>query len=81
MNIKQMVPLIQELSIERGVPNNVRGSLQEAVEILNDKKSEQERISSVISILDEATNDSNVSPHIRTRMWNLVSSLEAMMKA
>ena len=81
MEIKQIITLIQELTVERGVPNNVRASLQEVVEILRDKKTEQERISSVISILDEASNDPNVSPHIRTRMWNLVSSLEAMMKS
>ena len=81
MDIKQIINLIQELSAERGVPNNIRGSLQEAVDILKDDKSEQERISSVISILDESSNDPNLSPHIRTRMWNLVSSLEVMMKS
>ena len=81
MDIKTVVSLIQELSIERGVPNNVRGSLQEAVDILENKSSEQERVSSIVSILDDASNDPNVSPHIRTRMWNLVSSLEEMMKS
>ena len=81
MDIKQVIILIDEISKEREVPNNVRISLQEAVDILKDSKSEQERISSVISILDEASNDPNVSPHIRTRMWNLVSYLEEMMKS
>jgi len=63
------------------VPNNVRSSLQEAIGILqNTGVNNQEKVSCVISILDESSGDPNLSPYARTRMWNLISSLEAMMK-
>ncbi len=81
MDMKQTIIIIQELSVERGVPNNVRGSLNETIEILQNSKSEQEGVSSAISILDESSNDPNVAPHIRTQMWNILSSLEGMRKS
>jgi len=80
MDFKKAIGTIGEISNERGLPNNVREMLHEAAGILKDDKSEQERISSVVSMLDEASNDPNVPQHIRTRIWNLVSSLESMLK-
>jgi uncharacterized protein (UPF0147 family) len=80
MEIKLIIKTIHEVSTERGIPNNVREMLNESADILKNDKTEQERISSVVSILDDASNDPNVPPHIRTRIWNLVSSLESMLK-
>ncbi len=81
MDMKGLVLAAEELSSERGVPNNVRTMLQEAVVTLGHSGPKEEKLSSVISILDEATNDPNVSPYVRTRIWNLVSSVEEMMKS
>lgn len=70
--------LLQEIMGDRGVPRNIKSSIEESITIMGGSDSEEEKIASVISILDEASTDPNISLHTRTRIWNMVSVLESI---
>lgn len=77
MESQEITSLLQDIMEDRGVPRNIKASLEESVVILNGKDSEEEKIASIISILDDASGDPNLSFHARTKIWNMVSVLES----
>ena len=64
----------------RGVPRNIKLSLEDSINTINNLESEDEKISCIISVLDDASNDPNLSSYARTQIWNMVSVLEEMKK-
>lgn len=70
--------LLKEIMDDRGVPRNIKASLEESISILNGSDSEEEKIASIISILDDASGDPNISFHTRTKIWKMVSFLEGI---
>jgi hypothetical protein len=79
--IKQALDLLEDIMKDRGVPRNVKNSIEESMESLKDSnESENVRISTVISVLDEASNDPNLSLYARTKIWDVVSKLEGLNK-
>lgn len=78
MKSKAIVSILKDISDDRGVPKNIKSSIDESIKIFNGKASGEEKIAYVISILDEAANDPNISPHTRTLIWNAVSHLEGL---
>ncbi len=74
----QISTMLEEIMGDRGVPRNIKTSLEESVDILNGKDSVEEKVASIISILDEASGDPNLSLHARTKIWNMVSVLESL---
>ncbi len=79
-NRKMINGLLEDIMKDRGVPRNIKSSIEESIKILNSKDPEEEKIATIISILDEASNDPNLSPHARTKIWNMVSVLESFKK-
>ncbi len=75
-NATEIENLLQEILNDRGVPRNIKSSIEESIGILGNKDPEDQKIATIISILDEASNDPNLSPHARTKIWNMVSVLE-----
>ncbi len=76
---KQIVmELIQEILGDRGVPRNIKESLQVSMGVFERPSSDNEKISELISVLDEAANDPNLSMSARTMIWNTVSVIEDM---
>jgi uncharacterized protein (UPF0147 family) len=76
MEKNEIIQLIEEIMNDRGVPRNIKGSLEESISVLNSTGSEEEKIAHVTSLLDDASTDPNVSAHTRTRIWNVVSVVE-----
>ncbi len=77
--LEDITEFIEELSEDRRVPRNIRALIQEAVDALNDKKQDTTvKLSTAISLLDEASNDPNIPSHTRTQIWNLVGMLESL---
>ena len=68
--------LIQEIMEDRGVPRNIKASLEESMTILNGEDSEEVKVANIISILDDCSADPNLSFCARTKIWNMVSVLE-----
>ncbi|MEM5812470.1 MAG: UPF0147 family protein [Candidatus Aenigmatarchaeota archaeon] len=76
MERSEIIHLIEEIINERGVPRNIKSSLENSILILNSEGPEEEKLAHVTAILDEASTDPNISPHTRTRIWNVVSIVE-----
>ncbi|RLI98646.1 MAG: hypothetical protein DRO99_00200 [Candidatus Aenigmatarchaeota archaeon] len=70
--------LLRDILDDRGVPKNIKESLEGIIGILDAKVSDNEKASQIISILDDAANDPNISFSARTLIWNTVSAMEGM---
>lgn len=78
---ENVIPLIEQIVNDRSVPRNIRTKCQESIEILKDEKQDIAiRINTVISNMDEISNDPNIPMYTRTQVWNIVSILESMQK-
>ncbi|MGJ7029186.1 hypothetical protein HNR54_001561 [Methanothermobacter sp. DSM 3267] len=64
---------------DNSVPRNIRRAAEESKEILNNEDEDSTvRASTVISILDEISNDPNIPIHARTLVWEILSELESI---
>ncbi len=75
---EQIINMFQRFMKERGVPRNIKRLVEESMEILEGDGSKEVKISSIITLLDEASNDPNLSMFARTELWNIVSFLESL---
>ncbi|MCK4335174.1 MAG: UPF0147 family protein [Candidatus Aenigmarchaeota archaeon] len=79
--IEKALELLEDIMRDRGVPRNVKSSIEKSINSLKgEKESENVRISTVISVLDESSNDPNISLYARTKIWDVVSKLEELNK-
>lgn len=61
------------------VPRNIREAAQESNELLHDEHQDQSvKISTVLTKLDEISNDPNIPVHARTLIWEVLSKLESI---
>lgn len=77
-NKEEIITILDTIINDRGVPKNVKGSVEEAITILKNPKADNVKVAETISILDEVTTDPNLSVHTRTVLWDAVSKLEAL---
>lgn len=81
MDMEIINELLDEVSVDRTVPRNIRNMITEAKGHLSNKKQDVAvRINSAISLLDDVSNDPNIPVYTRTQIWNIVSLLEAANK-
>ncbi|MEM7826270.1 MAG: UPF0147 family protein [Candidatus Aenigmatarchaeota archaeon] len=78
MDLQQVFSLLDLVINDRTVPKNIRRVAEEARNVLKDEKQPEDlRLSSAIQMLDEIINDPNMPMYARTKIWNVVSLLEA----
>jgi len=78
---EEVINLIQQIANDRTVPRNIRSKCEESIEVLKDEKEDAAvRINTVISSMDEVSNDPNIPTYTRTQVWNIVSIMESMQK-
>lgn len=77
---EQIIPLLRQIADDRTVPRNIRTKCEESIQILSGAQDKAVKINTVISSLDEVTNDPNIPMYTRTVVWNIVSLLEAEQK-
>lgn len=71
--------ILQHITEDTSVPRNIRRAADESKDILaKDDNEPTVRASTVISILDEISNDPNIPIHARTLIWNVLSELESV---
>jgi uncharacterized protein (UPF0147 family) len=64
---------------DTSVPRNIRRAAEESRDLLMATDDEPSiRASTVISILDEISNDPNIPIHARTLIWEVLSELESI---
>ena len=78
---ENVIPIIQQIANDRSVPRNIRIMCENSIHILqNEKEDLAVRVNTVISDLDEISNDPNIPTYTRTQVWNIVSLLESIQK-
>ncbi|MDI6701711.1 UPF0147 family protein [Methanothermobacter wolfeii] len=71
--------ILKHIMEDNSVPRNIRRAAEESKEILNNEDEDSTvRASTVISILDEISNDPNIPIHARTLVWEILSELESI---
>jgi uncharacterized protein len=71
--------ILNHIMEDTSVPRNIRRAAEESKNILSQDDDEPTiRASTVISILDEISNDPNIPIHARTLIWNVLSELESV---
>lgn len=75
---EDVISLLDSIINDRGVPKNVKSSVEESLVILRNPKANNVKFAETVSILDEVTNDPNLSVYTRTVLWDAVSKLEAL---
>jgi len=71
--------ILQHIMEDTSVPRNIRRAAENSKDILSKEDEEPTiRASTVISILDEISNDPNIPIHARTLIWNVLSELESV---
>ncbi len=71
--------ILKHIMEDSSVPRNIRRTAEESHTILNDETEEDTtiRASTVISKLDEISNDPNIPIHARTLIWEILGELES----
>lgn len=74
--IASIEPVLAELKDDATVPKNVRLKIEKVMEMLNEKKEMQIKVSKVLNELEEIADDVNLQSYTRTQVWNIISTLE-----
>ena len=78
----EVMYLLEEMSLDTSVPKNVRKNASDArTKLENQKTSLDIRCATAISMLDEISNDPNVTSHGRASLYTIISKLEALAKS
>lgn len=70
--------ILQHIMEDTSVPRNIRRAAEKSKDILAKEEEPTIKASTVISILDEISNDPNIPIHARTLIWNVLSELESV---
>ena len=77
--IEQAAEVLLDVSQDTTTPRNIRRSAKEAMDVLQvSEHSLAVRASNAISTLDEISQDPNMPPYTRVKLWNVASLLEAI---
>lgn len=78
----EVLALMDELEDDSSIPRNVRKTSSDAKEKMKDNKESLDlRCATVISQLDDISNDPNVPSHGRAAIYTIISKLEALSKS
>jgi uncharacterized protein (UPF0147 family) len=76
---KQASAILVTISEDNTTPRNIRRAAKEALNHLQASgESHAIRAAQAVNILDDISQDPNMPPYTRTRIWNVVSILEVV---
>lgn len=71
--------ILSQIINDTSVPRNIRKAAEDSTELLAKEGDDPTiKASTVISILDDISNDPNIPIHARILIWNILSELEAV---
>jgi len=77
--IKQALGVLNEVSNDNTTPRNIRRAAKSAMDLLQvGDLSIGVRAANAISTLDDISQDPNMPPYTRTKLWQAVSLIEAI---
>ncbi len=78
----EVLALMDDLAEDTSIPRNIRKMSSDSKEkMLNEKESLDLRCATVISELDDISNDPNVPSHGRAAIYTIISKLESLSKS
>ena len=76
----EIMEMIDDILSDASVPRNIKRALIEAKEKLSGEDELSVKVSAALYIIEPTSTDINVPPHARTKLWGLMSLLEAVKK-
>ena len=77
--IDEVSEILEYIMENNTVTRNIREAAQEYNNLLKDESQDQSvKISTVLTKLDEISNDPNIPVHARTLIWEVLSKLESI---
>jgi uncharacterized protein (UPF0147 family) len=77
--VQEAHQVLGEVSQDNTTPRNIRRAAKSAMDILQGEEySIAVQASNAISILDDISQDPNMPPYTRVKLWNVISLLEAI---
>jgi len=71
--------ILGQVSEDTTTPRNIRRAAKESMDTLQSEEyTLAVRASNAVSICDKILRDTNIPPHIRVKLWNVMSLLEAI---
>jgi len=74
------ISLIESILKTYNVPKSIKVSMKEILVILKDEKNGEMsvRIANAVSLLEGMTQNHHIQSHIRTNVWQIISTLESI---
>lgn len=77
--ISEVSEILEYIMDNNTVPRNIREAAHESNDLLkSDDQDQSVKISTVLTKLDEISNDPNIPVHARTLIWEVLSKLESI---
>ena len=77
--VEQALAILKVIADDNTTPRNIRRIAKEASDILvNESLTPAVRASNAIDMLEEISQDPNMPPYTRVRIWNAISALEGI---
>ncbi|MDR3063622.1 MAG: UPF0147 family protein [Methanobrevibacter sp.] len=77
--INEVSEILKHIMENNTVPRNIREVAEYSKNMLNSDDDDQSvRVSTVLTKLDEISNDPNIPVHARTLVWEILSKLETV---
>ena len=77
--IGEVSEILEYIMENNSVPRNIREAAQKSNDLLKDETQDLSvRVSTVLTKLDEISNDPNIPVHARTLIWEVLSKLESI---
>ena len=77
--IDEVSEILEYIKENNTVPRNIREAASDSKDLLNYETQDQSvKISTVLTKLDEISNDPNIPVHARTLIWEVLSKLESI---
>ena len=73
-----MVKVLESVMNDHALPRALKITIDDSMAFLRGEQSVQEKVSYLISLLDEASTNPNLPPFTRTHLCGLVSTLESL---
>ncbi len=70
--------ILSQIINDNSVPRNIRKAAENSSALLDKDEEDTIKASTVISILDDISNDPNIPIHARILIWNILSELESV---
>lgn len=64
---------------DTALPKSLKSKMGNILEMFNSSSEISLKLTKILNELEEITSDCSLSPHLRTQIWNLISSLEGIL--